>query len=65
MISHRARLLLLYAMAVEYGCYSQDDRFLAITPLRHWAGITFALAPLYFQVSGTVRPGGRPEYVFG
>lgn len=63
MISHRARLLLLYAMAVEYGCYSSDDRFLAITPLCHGAGITFALAPLYFGGFTRIMERFDPEAV--
>ena len=48
MVSHRSRVLSLYGMAVEYGCYSSDDRFLAIAPLCHGAGMTFALAAIYF-----------------
>ena len=63
MISHQARLLLLYAMAVEYGCYSSDDRFLAIAPLCHGAGITFALAPLYFGGFTRVMERFDPEAV--
>ena len=63
MISHRARLLLLYAMAVEYGCYSPDDRFLAIAPLCHGAGITFALAPLYFGGFTRIMERFDPEAV--
>ena len=48
MVSHRSRLLTLYAMAVEYGCYSTDDRFLAVAPLYHGGGMVFALAAIYF-----------------
>ena len=31
-------------MAVEFGCYSPDDRALAIAPLYHGAGFAFAMA---------------------
>lgn len=47
-LSHRARTLIFYAMAVEYGCYSPDDRALAVAPLCHGAGFAFAMAPVYF-----------------
>ena len=33
MVSHRSRVLTIFAMAAEYGCYSSDDRFLSIAPL--------------------------------
>ena len=48
LVSHRSRVLAFYGMAAEYGCYSPDDRFLAIAPLCHGAGLAFALASLYF-----------------
>ena len=47
-LPHRARTLIFYAMAVEYGCYSPDDRALAVAPLCHGAGFAFAMAPVYF-----------------
>lgn len=48
LVSHRSRVMTIYGMAAEYGCYSPDDRFLAIAPLCHGAGMVFALATLYF-----------------
>jgi len=48
LVPHRSRLLTLFAMAMEYGCYTPDDRFLAIAPLCHGAGMVFALAPVFF-----------------
>jgi long-chain acyl-CoA synthetase len=48
LVSHRSRLLTLFGMAVEYGCYAPDDRFLAIAPMCHGAGMIFSLAPVYF-----------------
>ena len=48
MLPHRARALLFYAMAVEYGCFGPDDLFLALAPCAHGAGLAFALAPIFF-----------------
>jgi len=48
MLPHRARSLLFYAMAVEYGCFGPDDSFLALAPCAHGAGLAFALAPIFF-----------------
>ena len=45
LVPHRSRVISLYAMAVEYGCFTPDDRFLAIAPMCHGAGVIFALAP--------------------
>lgn len=46
MISHRSRWLTVAAMQIEYGCFGPDDRFVALAPLCHGAGLVFALAPL-------------------
>ena len=59
MLSHRSRSLTFYAMMVEFGCYSQDDRALATAPLYHGAGFAFALAPLAF---GGFTEVGPPRY---
>jgi acyl-CoA synthetase (AMP-forming)/AMP-acid ligase II len=53
MLSHRSRALTFAGMGVEYGCFSADDRFLALAPLCHGAGFAFAGAALSF--------GGRCE----
>ena len=47
LVSNRSRILTCLAMAPEYGCYSPDDRFLAIAPMCHGAGMLFSLAPVY------------------
>lgn len=47
-ISHRSRTLTFHAMAMEYGCYGPDDRFLALAPMSHGAGFAFAMGTLYF-----------------
>jgi long-chain acyl-CoA synthetase len=59
MLSHRSRSLTFYAMMVEFGCYSQDDRALATAPLYHGAGFAFAVAPLAF---GGFTEVGPPKY---
>lgn len=55
MLSHRSRVLTIYAMAEAYGCYGSDDNFLALAPFCHGAGFAFAAAPLF--VGGTVTLG--------
>ncbi|MCZ8129844.1 MAG: class I adenylate-forming enzyme family protein [Steroidobacteraceae bacterium] len=57
LLSHRSRALAFATMAAEYGCFGPDDRFLAIAPLAHGAGLAFALAPLFF--GGTCDLMGR------
>ena len=47
-ISHRSRALTFHGMAMEYGCYSPDDRFLALAPMSHGAGFAFMMCTLYF-----------------
>ena len=47
-ISHRSRALTFHGMAMEYGCYGPDDRFLALAPMSHGAGFAFAMCTLYF-----------------
>ncbi|MEZ5459466.1 MAG: AMP-binding protein [Steroidobacteraceae bacterium] len=47
LLSHRARALAFNLFAIEYGCFGPDDRFLAIAPLAHGAGMAFALAPIF------------------
>ncbi len=48
LISHRSRVLTFHAMAMEYGCYGPDDRFLSLAPMAHGAGLAFTMATLYF-----------------
>jgi acyl-CoA synthetase (AMP-forming)/AMP-acid ligase II len=47
MVSHRSRLLTFMGMALEYGCYGPDDKFLGTTPMNHGAGICFPMAALF------------------
>lgn len=43
-LSHRSRILAALMMGVEFGCFSPDYSFLALTPLNHGAGMAFTLA---------------------
>lgn len=63
LVPHRSRVISLYAMAVEYGCFSPDDRFLAIAPMCHGAGMIFALAPIFFGGYAEIMDKFDPEAV--
>ena len=62
-LSHRSRSLTSFAMAVEYGCYSPEDRAMAIAPLYHGGGFAFALAPISFGGSCEILPRFDAEEV--
>jgi long-chain acyl-CoA synthetase len=53
MLPHRSRALGFLAYAAEYGIYSPDDYFLAISPMCHGAGFAYAFASLF--LGGTVE----------
>jgi len=63
LVPHRSRILTLFGMAVEYGCYAPDDRFLAIAPMCHGAGMVFSLAPLFFGGYAEILDRFDPEEV--
>jgi long-chain acyl-CoA synthetase len=63
LVSQRSRVLTLFGMAVEYGCFGPDDRFLAIAPMCHGAGLVFALAPVFFGGHCEVMEKFEPEAV--
>jgi acyl-CoA synthetase (AMP-forming)/AMP-acid ligase II len=63
LVPHRSRILTLFAMAVEYGCYGPDDRFLAIAPMCHGAGMVFSLAPIFFGGYAEIMDKFEPEEV--
>jgi len=48
LLPHRARTLLFYAKALEYGCYGRDDRHLCIAPLSSGGGFGFSMGALFF-----------------
>ncbi|MBL8202276.1 MAG: AMP-binding protein [Chromatiales bacterium] len=63
LVPHRSRILTLFGMAVEYGCYAPDDRFLAIAPMCHGAGMIFSLAPVFFGGYAEIMDRFDPEEV--
>jgi len=63
LVPHRSRILTLFGMAVEYGCYAPDDRFLAIAPMCHGAGMVFSLAPVFFGGYAEIIDKFEPELV--
>ena len=63
LLSHRSRALTFFAMAVAFGCYSSNDRALALAPLYHGAGFAFAAAPIFFGGFCEILPKFDPELV--
>jgi len=63
LVSYRSRILTLFGMAVEYGCFGPDDRFLAIAPMCHGAGMIFSLAPVFFGGHCEIMDRFEPEPV--
>lgn len=63
LLPHRARALAFNLFAIEYGCFGPDDRFLAIAPLAHGAGMAFALAPIFTGGSCELLPRFDAETV--
>lgn len=60
LLSHRSRALTAQAMAIEYGCFGQQDRFLALAPLCHGAGFAFAAAAVSFGGTCEIFNGNDP-----
>jgi len=63
MLSHRSRTLSMLAICSEYGCYSPDDRFLAIAPMCHGAGMIFSLAPVFLGGYAEIMDKFEPDQV--
>jgi acyl-CoA synthetase (AMP-forming)/AMP-acid ligase II len=63
LVPNRSRAISILGMAVEYGCYSPDDRFLAIAPMCHGAGMIFALAPIFTGGYAEIMDKFDPEAV--
>jgi len=62
-ISHRSRALTFHGMAMEYGCYGSDDRFLALAPMSHGAGFAFLMCTLFFGGSAEILSSFEPQNV--
>ena len=63
LLPHRARSLLFYAKAQEYGCYGRDDRHLCIAPLSSGGGFGFSMASLFFGGHLEILPRFDPSVV--
>jgi long-chain acyl-CoA synthetase len=55
-LPHRSRALGGFCMASEFGCYGPDDRYLAMTPMFHGAGYSFAHASVFFGGTCEILP---------
>ncbi len=61
MLSHRSRVMGFYQIAMEFGCYSPDDRFLGTTPMNHGAGIALPMAAIQFGGFTEILDSFDPE----
>ena len=61
--SHRSRTQQFLAYAAEYGIYSPDDHFLAISPMCHGAGFAFAFAAIFLGGTAEIMTKFEPEAV--
>ncbi|MDX2221718.1 MAG: AMP-binding protein [Rhodospirillaceae bacterium] len=48
LIPHRSRGLVNLCASAEFGCFTPDDCFLAMTPMHHGGGISFPIASITF-----------------
>ncbi|WP_304189862.1 class I adenylate-forming enzyme family protein [Phenylobacterium aquaticum] len=63
MLPHRSRTLGFLAYASEYGIYSPDDHFLAISPMCHGAGLAYAFASIFMGGTTEIMTRFEPEAV--
>lgn len=63
MLPHRSRTLGFLAYAAEYGIYSPDDHFLAISPMCHGAGFAYAFAAIFLGGTTEIMDRFDPEAV--
>jgi long-chain acyl-CoA synthetase len=61
LLSHRSRCITFLAMAGEYGCFGPGQRFLAVTPMAHGAGFSFAAAALFHGGTTILAAPSDPE----
>ncbi|MES2860733.1 MAG: AMP-binding protein [Pseudomonadota bacterium] len=63
LVSHRSRTLQFLAYAAEYGIFSPDDHFLALSPMCHGAGFAFAFNALFLGGTVEIATKFEPERV--
>jgi acyl-CoA synthetase (AMP-forming)/AMP-acid ligase II len=62
-LPHRSRSLGFLAYAAEYGIYSPEDYFLAISPMCHGAGLAYAFAAIFLGGTTEIMSKFDPEAV--
>lgn len=65
LVSMRSRVRTFSGMQSCYGCFGPDDRFLALAPLCHGAGLLFPLATVYFGGFTRIMDSFDAERVLG
>jgi len=63
LLPHRARALLFFAKAMEYGCYGPGDRHLGIAPMSSGGGFGFSMCVLFFGGFLEIMPSFEPAAV--
>jgi len=63
LLPHRARALLFFAKALEYGCYGATDRHLGIAPMSSGGGFGFSMCVLFFGGFLEIMPSFEPALV--
>ena len=63
MVPHRSRVLTFLGMSVAYGGYGPNETYLAVAPLFHGAGFSFAMAAPFFGGTCEILAGFEPETV--
>jgi long-chain acyl-CoA synthetase len=63
MLSHRSRTMGFLGYAQEYGIYSPEDHFLAISPMCHGAGFAFAFCSIFLGGVTEIMTKFDPEAV--
>lgn len=56
LLPHRARSLLFFAKAKEYGCYGTDDKFLGIASMALGAGFGYGMCAIHFGGTLEILP---------
>ena len=63
LLSMRSRVQTFFGMQTCYGCFGPQDRFLALAPMCHGAGLVFPLASVYFGGYTRILDAFDPEQV--
>ena len=61
LVSHRSRVFSFAGMASAYGCFGPDDKYLAMAPLNHGGGLSFATASIFYGGTMEILDKFEPE----